>query len=186
MTARTLLSSAAEPLRADVILFLNPETPGQPVLKASSKPDDRRAIALDDTAGLQQAGIKLMPENEFGLARQWSALKAKPGYEGLLKLSFVQAAPAESGGPAIKLFQPVGDGGGLYGWLRLNSGKGGKASSLQAELEYLVPVEGGVQVHRLKQRRAAGKDGSILYLDGGRLGLLVKLGKLNSAVAARQ
>ena len=106
-----LLSFAAqgEIMRADVIVFLRPANPDLPVRHKAGTPDDRSAIAIDDAVGLKLAGITVLPENDFGLVREWKALKATIGYEPLLKLAYVQNDPPASKGPALRLYQPAGD-----------------------------------------------------------------------------
>lgn len=174
-----LLSSlklAAEPLRADVIVFLRPDSAALPAPIRASRPDDRRAIAMDDEQGLKLAGLNILPESEFGLAREWRQLRAAAGYEPLLKLAFTEENPPASGGAALRLFQPSGDGNGLNGFLRLLAGKNG---GVELDLEYQLPKppEGAAKAYRVQQKRSASKPDSMLYLDGGRLGALVKLSR---------
>lgn len=169
-----VLPAGAETLRADVIVFLRPASAELPAAIKSVKPDDRLAIAIDDDLGLKFSGIKILPESEFGLAREWRQLKSKADYEPLLKLAFTEENPAASSGPALRLYQPVGDGSGLSGWLRLNASKTG---SVQVDIEYVLPQQGqaAAMAYQVKQKRTASKPDATLYLDGGRLGMLVKL-----------
>lgn len=182
-------SAKAEPIRADVIVFVHPEGTAQSVANKPGAPDNPRAVPLDDVKGLKQAGITMISEAKFGLAREWSALSKRAGFEPLLKLAFQQEWPTSSNGVGLKLFQPQGDGGGLNGWLRLLPGKAG---GVEAEIEYLISKpDGSVEVHRLKQKRSVNQEGSLQYFDGGRLGLLVRLTRAapppapNSAAAVR-
>jgi hypothetical protein len=183
------VTARAEPIRADVIVFAHPEGSAHSVANQPGVPDNPRAVPLDDAKGLKQAGITMISEAKFGLAREWSALSKRAGYEPLLKLAFQHEWPTSSNGVGLKLFQPQGDGTGLNGWLRLLPGKAG---GVEAEIEYLInKPDGSTEVHRLRQKRSFGREGALHYFDGGRIGLLVRLTRPaplpapSSAAAAR-
>ena len=165
-------TAAAEKLRVDVLIFLNPPSADEQGT-APRHPDDERAIAIDDVRGLAYAGIALLPEDSSTLATEWATLKATRRYKPLLRLSWLQDVPRFENGPALRIYQPGGDGSsGLGGWLRLHQGKG---VLLSADLE-VVQLGSGQQPigYRLQERRALPMD-ALQYLDSTRIGVLARV-----------
>ena len=83
------VTAAAEKLRVDVLIFLNPP-PADERGTAPRHPDDETAISLDDLRGLAYAGVALLPENATTLAAEWATLSANKSYRPLLRLSWLQ------------------------------------------------------------------------------------------------
>ena len=174
------LSAAAERLRVDALVFQN-LAGGEERGSSPRRPDDPRAIGLDDTRGLAAAGITLLPETSSTLAAEWQALAAARNFKPLLRLSWMQENPGLQGGPALRIYLPNGDGiSGLSGWLRLNKGR---VEHLTANLEY-VQAETVIsknnaalrapQAYRLQERRTVGTQ-ALHYLDSSRIGVLVRV-----------
>lgn len=165
-------AASAEKLRVDVLVFLNPPS-AEEAGSAPRHPDDERAISLDDVRGMAYAGIALLPEDSSTLAAEWNLLKASRRYRPLLRLSWLQDAPRFEGGPALRIYQPGGDGiSGLDGWLRLHRGK---AVLLSADLEMVQPgPDRQAAGYRLQERRALAMD-TLHYLDSPRIGVLARV-----------
>ncbi|MES2885772.1 MAG: CsiV family protein [Pseudomonadota bacterium] len=166
------VAASAEKLRVDVLIFLNPPS-AEEVGSPPRHPDDERAIAIDDVRGLAYAGIALLPEDSSTLAVEWNLLKASRRYRPLLRLSWLQDVPRFEGGPALRIYQPGGDGiSSLDGWLRLHQGKG---VLLSADLEVVQPgPERQPLGYRLQERRALTLD-TLHYLDSSRIGVLARV-----------
>lgn len=174
------LSAAAERLRVDALVFQN-LAGGEERGSSPRRPDDPRAIALDDARSLAAAGITLLPETSSTLAAEWKALTAARSFKPLLRLSWVQESATLRGGPALRIYLPNGDGiGGLQGWLRLNKGR---VEHLTADLEYVQAETTSNRsnmtlraplAYRLQERRTVGAQ-ALHYLDSSRIGVLVRV-----------
>lgn len=171
-------TAAAERLRVDVLIFLNPP-PVQEHATAARHPDNERAIGIDDVRGLAYAGIALLPDNASSLASEWATLSANRNYRPLLRLSWLQEAPDSENGPAMRIYLPSGDGqSSLEGWLRLQ--RGGMHPALMADLES-TQVAAGIKPlgYRLKQRRSLPLN-TLHYLDSPRIGVLARVSPARS------
>lgn len=172
------LSAAAERLRVDALVFLN-LTPSEERGSVPKRPDDTRAISIDDPRGLASAGITLLPDTSSTLNAEWKALSAAAQFRPLLRLSWVQERPVLQGGPALRIYQPGGDGSsGLSGWLRLNKGN---AEHFTAALEYAqadhvlkVGMPRTPLAFPLQERRTV-KLNTLHHLDSSRIGVLVRV-----------
>jgi len=166
------LLARAERLRVDVLVFLNPPSAVERGT-APRHPDDARALSLDDARGLAYQGIALLPESNTTLAAEWATLKASKSYRPLLRMSWIQQSPSSDRGPALRVYQPGGDGvSGLGGWLRLH---GGRSPALSADLEYVQAYPGQPPTgQRLQERRVLGLD-TLHYLDSARIGVLARV-----------
>lgn len=165
-------TAAAERLRVDVLIFLNPP-PLQERATTARRPDNERAIGIDDARGLAYAGIALLPESASSLAAEWATLSANRSYRPLLRLSWLQEAPDSERGPALRIYLPGGAEGSLEGWLRLQGG--GMHPSLAADLETVQIAAGGSALgYRLKQRRSLPLN-TLHYLDSPRIGVLARV-----------
>lgn len=164
--------AAAQKLRVDVLIFLNPLS-SEERGSAPRHPDDDRATSIDDLRGLAYVGIALLPEEASTLAAEWALLKASKTYQPLMRLSWLQDPPRADGGPALRIYLPGGDGiSALGGWLRL---RGGHHLALSADLEYLQATAAGQALGlRLQEKRTL--EPSVLhYLDSPRLGVLARV-----------
>lgn len=169
----------AELYRVEALIFLNP--PGAEAGTAPQGPENPRALALDDSNGLYAAGIQLQADSKSVLSAEWANLRASKNHQPLLRLAWTQSDPPASGGPALRIYEPSGDGvGGLEGWLRLSANR---YPHLEADLEWVRAVDGLPLAHRLRERRKLGSAG-LHYLDSARLGLLVRVTKLPPAGTA--
>lgn len=166
-------TAMAERLRVDVLIFLNPP-PLQEQATPARHPDNERAIGIDDVRGLAYAGIALLPESASSLAGEWATLSASRSYRPLLRLSWLQEAPAAEAGPALRIYLPGGAGqSSLEGWLRLQSG--GMHPALSADLESVQVAAGGSALgYRLNQRRSLPLN-TLHYMDSPRIGVLARI-----------
>jgi hypothetical protein len=165
--------AAAEALRVDVLVFVHPYYVGE-TGSAPRHPDHPRALALDDLQGLQRVGITLLPEQPAALEDEWRRLTTIPRYQPLLRLSWVQTDVPLRDGPALRLFQPTGDGiGGLDGWLRLHAGR---LPQLAADLEFVQaqPHTEEPMAWRLREQRRMAT-GTLQYFASTRIGLLARI-----------
>ena len=82
-------------------------------------------------------------------------------------------SPSSDRGPALRVYQPGGDGvSGLGGWLRLH---GGRSPALSADLEYVQANPGQPPTgQRLQERRVLGLE-TLHYLDSPRVGVLARV-----------
>jgi len=172
------LSAAAERLRVDALVFLN-LTPSGERGSTPRRPDDGRAISIDDSQSLAAAGITLLPESSSTLNAEWKALSAAASFRPLLRLSWVQERPLLQGGPALRIYRPAGDGSsGLSGWLRLNKGN---SEHVTAALEY-VQADSSLNAglpHKplafLLQERRTVKLNTLHHFDSSKIGVLVRV-----------
>lgn len=169
------LAAQADRYRVEALVFLNPasaeagHTPQAPGLA--------QAYALDDAHGLAGAGISLQADSANVLSAEWANLRAAKRYQPLLRLAWTQDSPPAANGPALRLYAPAGDGvSGLDGWLRLSAGR---YPHIEADLEYVQGRDGQPQGYRLREQRKT-PNANLQYLDSARLGLLVRVVKLDA------
>lgn len=66
-------------------------------------PQHPRLLDIEDEAELRGAGIRLLPEAQFGLQQQWSRLLNSKRFEPILQRSWLQQDPPASNGPALRI-----------------------------------------------------------------------------------
>lgn len=177
----------AETYRMDLIVFANRYSSNE--APAAALPDVGNAIALDNTAALQAAGIRVLPETDSALNNEWQRLRNSRQFQPLIRLSWTQPDPPEARGPAIRLrWGETTPGSGLpqidgrVMLLIVN-----RYLTLDADLIYnasagastgansgAAPVSAG---WRLDERRKMRRD-ELHHLDSSRLGILAKVSKL--------
>lgn len=169
------LAAQADRYRVEALVFLNP--PPTEAGHAPQQPELTRAYALDDSNGLAGAGISLQADSASVLSAEWANLRAAKRYQPLLRLAWIQDNPPAANGPALRLYAPSGDGvSGLDGWLRLSAGR---YPHIEADLEYVQSHDGQPQGYRLREQRKT-PNANLQYLDSARLGLLVRVVKLDA------
>ena len=68
-----------------------------------SAPQHPRLLDIEDEAGLRAAGIRLLPESQFGLQQQWSRLLNSKRFEPILQKTWLQQDPPAKNGPALRI-----------------------------------------------------------------------------------
>lgn len=178
----------AEAYRMDLIVFLDRNAPGEAGRRASL-PSSINAIALDNAAALQAAGIRLLPETDFALQESWQRLRNSKRFQPLLRLAWVQQDPPAERGPALRL--RLGQQQGLTdaegGAFLIAPVEGSVALllnrylMLDADLSYTQPNGSSF---RLRERRRMKRD-ELHHLDSPRLGVIARVGKATPAGDAR-
>ncbi|SEQ60540.1 Peptidoglycan-binding protein, CsiV [Solimonas aquatica] len=167
-------TARAETYRMDLILFAN-RTAVTEAPRAGALPDYAGAMALDNLAALQAAGIRLLPESDFALQSQWARLRNSRQFQPLLHLSWTQNDPPEARGPALRLrWGETQPGSGLP----LVDGRVmllivNRYLTLDADLAY----NGSNGAWRLDERRKMRRD-ELHHLDSARLGILAQVTKV--------
>lgn len=193
----SIAPASAADYRVDVLIYADRqpaageagELPLQPAL-----PNLQRAYELDDAQGLREAGISLLPQDQFGLQKQWNHLLNSKRFEPIHKLSWIQRNPPTDGGPSLHLrigpsYQindaPLyfGDLPGqrqaeliheLDGTLRLTLSR---YLHLHADLAWTSTGDyGDLGSYYLKESRRM-RSGELHHLDSPRFGLLVRVSK---------
>lgn len=184
LLALTTAPVAAETYRMDVIVFLDLSVAGE-AGGAPQAPSAGNIIGLENAAALAAAGIKLLPEDQFGLQEQWQRLRNSKRYRPLLRLAWTQANPPAERGPALRLrlgqAQAVGNADG-FGAQAFSPVDGSIAMllnrylMLDSDLVYTVPVAGGYQSYALRERRRMKRD-ELHYIDSPKLGVIARVSK---------
>jgi hypothetical protein len=110
LLAATLFATAslaqAADWRVDLIIFEDRNNrggaPGEMAGPARA-PESRDAIPLSDTARLSAAGIRMLPESDFGLQTQWNRLNNSQRFNPVMRLSWIQRDPPQRNGPRLRI-----------------------------------------------------------------------------------
>lgn len=187
----------AERYRVDLILYVDKTGSGGEVSVRPSLPELSRVIELGESAQLRSAGIEILPDESFGLSREWKRLANSQRHQPLLRLAWIQKDPPAENGPGLRLrsgtpviWNSSGAGGSrsaeLYpvdGSVRLLMGR---FLHLDADLGYTVNRENGeLGSYRLQERRRMRRD-ELHHLDSPRMGLLVRVQKADSGEKSGQ
>ncbi len=179
ITARLLLIATtllpfvahAETYRVDVVMFVDKSAAGEQG-RAPALPDMRRAIEMGDSAGLDRAGISLLPPDQSSLASEWQKLSNSKRYQPVARISWVQKNPPEENGPTLHVH--IGEpNGGIYpidGTIALTAGH-----YLHLEVDMLYTQAGNVS-YRLRENRKMMRD-ELHHIDSPKLGILARVTK---------
>lgn len=102
-----LASAQSTPYRVDLIIFLNQATPnGAPdelsaPLNDFALPDN--TLELDDPAGLGVAGIRLLPDAQFGLPEPWQRMRNARAFLPIERHSWIQRDLGRNSAPHLHL-----------------------------------------------------------------------------------
>ena len=174
-------TAQAERYRVDLIVFADRSTPSGESPQPVAPPDGVKALEPWETAPLRNAGIEILPDDQFGLTDAWNRLRNSKNHTPLLRLAWLQKDPPAERGIAIRLKQGTPltgltpDGSQLVypvdGWVALLAGR---FLHLDASFAYTQAVaEGDLRSFRLKERRRLKRD-ELNHLDSPRLGILVR------------
>ncbi len=174
----------AETYRMDVIVFLDKGgagEAGQPPTQA----DSRGALELDNAAALSAAGIRILPDDQFGLQEQWQRLRNSKRFQPMLRLAWTQNDPPTERGPSLRVRAgsplTIADGSSFSSHTQ-NQVEGTIAMLLNrylmvdTDLVYTQAAGGGYQSYRLKERRRMRRD-ELHHLDSPKLGVIARVSK---------
>lgn len=174
------LAAQAETYRVDLIVYLD-KSPASEAGRRPVRPSTTRALELNDATSLAQAGITLLPDEQFALNDPWSRLKSSKRYQPLIRLAWTQKDPPAEKGPSLHLIWgdtlAGGDSDGLAPVEGTVSLLAGHYLHLNANLLYTQSIgESGRTSYRLKENRLMRRD-ELHHLDSPKLGILAKVTK---------
>lgn len=179
------LPALAENWRVDLIVFVDLHTG----VEAGSAPQPAAAdAAIDpqDGAALAAAGIRILPDTEFGLQEHWNRLRNARRFRPLIRLAWTQTDPPAERGPRIALRhgEPLAISDPLTHESYLLSPVDGSVALLlgrylhiDADLRYTSALGGGYSQHVLRERRRMRRD-ELHHLDSPRLGILARVSRI--------
>lgn len=187
--ALVLLAAAplaqADTYRVDLLVFVDRSTDselGRPFEAA----DPVKSIAPENLAALREAGITMLPDEQFGLGGEWKRLKGSKNYQPAIRLAWTQDNPPADRSKALRL--TWGETMVVEGVLNQSSGLArpiegsvalllGNYLNLDVSLAYTERTSRGAQTWRLREKRRMKRD-EMHHLDSPRLGVLAKVTKL--------
>jgi hypothetical protein len=176
----------AENWRVDLIVFVDNHASGESG-SAPQPPTAAGAIDLQDTAALAAAGIRILPDAEFGLQEQWNRLRNARRFQPLIRLAWTQTDPPAERGPRIALRhgEPLAISDPLtYESYLVSPVEGsvalllGRFLHIDADLRHTTALGGGYSQHALRERRRMRRD-ELHHLDSPRLGVLARVSRVN-------
>lgn len=174
----------ADRFRVDLIVFLDLEAAGEPGT-APQPPLDGIAIAADDAAGLQAAGIRVLPDAEFGLQEHWNRLRNSRRFRPLSRLAWEQDQPPAANGPrlAVRHGEPIAITDPLTYSSFLIAPVEGSVSLLQSRYLHLdvdlrYTESGNSSQFALSERRRMRRD-ELHHLDSPKLGVLARVQRVD-------
>lgn len=176
------LPASADSYRVDLILFLDLYSGGE-AGAAAQQPAESAALSLDNTAGLIAAGIRVLPDAEFGLQEHWSRLRNSRRFRPLMRLAWEQARPPEANGPrlAIRHGEPITITDPLTYSSFLVPPVDGSVSLLMSRYLHLDVdlryTESDGHQFALSERRRMRRD-ELHHIDSPKLGVLARVQKL--------
>jgi hypothetical protein len=180
------LPALAENWRVDLIVFVDLHA-GFEAGSAPQPPAAASAIDLQDSAALAAAGIRILPDAEFGLQEQWNRLRNARRFQPLIRLAWAQTDPPAERGPRIALRHgeplAISDPLTLESYL-LSPVEGsvalllGRFLHIDADLRYTTASAYGYSQYALRERRRMRRD-ELHHLDSPRLGVLARVSRIN-------
>jgi hypothetical protein len=176
------LLAQGDTYRVDLLLFLD-KTASSEAGRRFEPPSFGKPIAPDDAAALANAGITLLPEEQFALNDHWQRLKNSRRYQPLLRMAWTQQSPPADGRHALRVMSGntmVVDGidGTSSGLAKPLDGSValmlGNYLNLDVNLAYTEFLGSGAQTWRLREKRRMKRD-ELHYLDGPRLAALARV-----------
>ncbi len=180
------LTAQADTYRVDLILFQNLYAASAGGLPTPAPAVD--AIPLTDTARLNAAGIRILPDSDFALQDQWARLRSSQQFRPLVRLAWTQTDPPAERGPSLQLRSgtpfTVYDPQGLSSFLSTPI-DGSVALRLSRYLHLDVDAMlneqrgTGAMAYRLNDRRRMRRD-ELHHLDSPKLGVLAKVTRVDA------
>lgn len=173
--------------QVDLLIFRHLESDSEIGHAAHTPATSGRIIAADNAVALQDAGIRILPDSEFGLQDKWGYLRRSRQFRPLVKMSWIQADPPARGGPGIRIQSGekvlINGPDGLFaqelfeidGTVRLNLGR---YLHFETDLVY-TQTEGVPLSWALKEGRRM-RSNELHHLDSAKLGALIQVRRLSS------
>lgn len=180
-----VLPAHAERYRVDLIVFADKTGTGGERPQFARPPDLARVIDFSDSTQLRAAGIEVLPDDSFGLSKEWRHLANSQRHQPLLRLAWIQKDPPAENGPGLRLRSGsplvLNSGGGrsseIYpvdGSVRLLMGR---FLHLDTDMAYTVTLETGeLGSYRMQTRRRMRRD-ELHHIDSPRMGILARVQK---------
>lgn len=174
-------SAAAERYRVDLILFADRSAAAGESAQSLMLPEPGKTLEPWESVPLRNAGIEILPDEQFGLTEQWNRLRNSKNHQPLVRVAWLQKDPPAERGVALRLRHgsPVtgmtaGGSTEVYpvdGWVALLAGR---YLHIDANFVHTQALEDG-ELHsfRLRERRRLKRD-ELNHLDSPRLGVLVR------------
>ena len=176
----------ADTYRVDLIVFLDKSSITE-LGRAPQLPDTGKALDIANAAALKQAGIEILPDEQFALTDQWQRLKTAKRYQPLLRLAWLQKNPPADRSTPLRLKWGEGfgssNGEGLGASLLLPVDGSvalllGNYLNLDLDLVYTQKnADGSASSWRLREKRRMKRD-ELHHIDSARLGALARVVKL--------
>ena len=173
---------AAERYRVDLIVFIDLRDLSGASLPPRL-PDADSALATDNEAALAAAGIRRLPDTDFGLQEEWTRLRNARYLRPLLKMAWEQTDPPSNRGPRLR----IQDGAAmsvvtpdslmpltlapLEGSVALHRSR---YLHLDVNLRFTDDSTGSARQYRLQEQRRMRRD-ELHYLDGPKLRALARV-----------
>lgn len=174
-------AALAERYRVDLIVFIDRSGPAGESTQPLQVPDVAKSLEPYEATPLRNAGIEILPDEQFGMATEWQRLRNSRNHQPILRVAWLQKDPPAERGTTLRLHwgNAFTDVSGLTaqrvypvdGTVALLAGR---YLHLDAELVYTQAGDSGeMRSFRLKERRRLKRD-ELHHLDSPRLGILVK------------
>lgn len=175
------LAAHAERYRVDLIVFIDRSGPAAESTQPLIVPDVAKALEPFEASPLRNAGIEVLPDEQFGLVEEWRRLKNSKNHQPILRLAWLQKDPPAERGPSIRLHW----GSALTAVAQLGAQRvhpvdgsvallAARYLHLDAELAYTQADDtGDLRSFRLKERRRLRRD-ELHHLDSPRLGIVAR------------
>ena len=184
--------AAEQRYRVDLIVFLDRNSAAGELPQPATPPDTSKALEPLDAARLRDAGIEIVPDENFGLEAEWKKLKNSRRLEPLLRLAWIQKDPPVDKGPALHVRWGAPLAANNTAGTTLVYPVDGTVSlllarylHLDAELAYTQPnPDGTLASYWLTEKRRMKRD-ELHHLDSPRLGVLARVEKADQPPKAK-
>lgn len=185
-------SAAQAPVyRVDLIVYLDRQGTTRDGLPPLKRP--AAGLSLQDGAALAAAGIRVLPESDFGLETEWRRLSNARDYQPLVRLAWEQRQPPSQRGARIDIAfgQPFELVMPDAYTTEVRTPLGGSVSltlsrylHLDVDLQYLRPPGAGARAYRLREQRRMRRD-ELHYLDSALIGVLARVSRVDGQAGAQ-
>lgn len=183
----TIVAAQTPVYRVDLIVYLDRQGSSSAGLPPLERP--ATGLSLRDATALAAAGIRVLPESEFGLDTEWRRLSNARDYQPLIRLAWEQRRPPSQRGPRLDIafgqpFELVLPDAYTTQVRTPLSGSVSLTLSrylhLDVDLQYLRPPGAEARAYRLRERRRMRLD-ELHYLDSQLIGVLARVTRLDTA-----
>lgn len=185
-------TAQAERYRVDLILFADRSAAAGESAQPLMLPEPGRTLEPWESVPLRNAGVEILPDEEFGLTEQWNRLRNSKNHQPLVRVAWIQTDPPAERGVALRLRHgsPVtgmsaGGSTEVYpvdGWVALLAGR---YLHIDANFVHTQALDDGeLRSFRLRERRRLKRD-ELNHLDSPRLGVLVRAKRADPKTVAK-